>query len=164
MRVRNSFVLLLMFVLVGLTACQKSETTEKQKINIKSETCEIIESSEAICEKPVKSGIYTEYSQWEKAIDGTDIEVILEKKDIYDEDFFEDNALIYLVDCFSGNAQCEYEGYDIEEVDGNTIITVQVSGSTELLLNKLHAYYVFFTINKSEAEKIDEAEMSVFER
>ena len=37
---------------------------------------------------------------------------------------------------------------------------VNVSGSTEHLLNKLHGYHVFFIMNKSEAEKLDKAEIS----
>lgn len=61
MKSKNSIVLLLLFVLSILTACQGSETVEEQDIKIYAETCEIVESSEAFCEKPVKLGIYTEY-------------------------------------------------------------------------------------------------------
>lgn len=164
MKSRNIVVLVFSLALFILTACQGSETVEEQDIKIYDETCEIIESSEAFCEKPVKSGIYTEYSQWEKVIDGTDIEGVLEKEDVYNEAFFEDKALIYIADCSSGNSQCEYEGYEIEEVDGKTILSIQMSYSTDKLLNRLHAYHVFFVLDRSEAEKIDEAELSVFAR
>ena len=154
--------LLMLGVILTMTACQKSEEIEDMEVKKEQTvvpTCEIIESSDATCEKAVKTGIYTEYSRWEKATKDTDVEVVLEKKDAYDENFFEDKALVYLVDCSSGNSQCEYEDYSVEEIDGENILQIEVSYSTELLLNKLHAYHVFFVMDKEEAEKLDEAEL-----
>lgn len=164
MKLKFTYGLCILVVLLMLTACQNNESTETQEIQIISETCEIVESAEAFCDKPVKAGIYSDYSEWKKSINGTDVSAVLEKKDLYDEVFFEDKALIYIVDCSSGNSQCEYEGYKIEEVDGKKILSIQMSYSTDKLLNKLHAYHVFFVLDRSEAEKIDEAELSVFAR
>ena len=162
---KRQFLLILCIIGIFFTmvACQKNEETgrleeyEKQEINV---TCEIVENSEPFCDKAVKAGIYTEYSKWEKAIDNTDVEVVLERADMYDEAFFEDKALIYLVDCSSGGGQYKYEGYETDDA----VLYIQISGSTEFLLNKLHAYHVFFVMDKEEAEKLDKAELSIFSR
>ena len=53
-----------------------------------------------------------------------------------------------------------YEGYEIDD----SVLYVNVSGSTDLLVNKLHSYFVFFTMDKEEAEKLDKAEFNVFFR
>ena len=79
---------------------------------------------------------------------------------MYDDTFFEDKALVYLVDCSSGGARFKYEGHKIEDVDGSKNLTIHLLGSTEHLLNTIHAYHVFFVMDKNEAEKIDEAELS----
>lgn len=137
------------------------ETEQKEEeIQITSATCEILVSSDFMCEEPLGQGIYTVYEQWEKAMEDVDVEVVLERKDMYDETFFEDKALIYLVDCSSGGAQFQYEGCNIETTEDSTKLTIQISGSTEHLLNTIHAYHVFFVIDKKDAEKIDEAELS----
>lgn len=156
-------IIFLICIVFSMTSCQKNELVENTEVKDEQEivaTCEIRESSDPTCEKPVKTGIYTEYSQWEEAIDGTDVEVILEMADMYDEEYFADQALIYLVDCSSGGAQLKYEGYEIKEA----VLYIQVSGSTEFLLNKLHAYHVFFTMDKEDAEKLDKAELSISSR
>lgn len=162
MKIKGILNLLMLCVIFAMTACKKDDEIEiievKEKQAFES-TCEVIESSDAFCDQAVKTGIYTDYDAWEKAVKGTDVEVVLEKKDVYDVKFFENKALVYLVDCSSGNAQCEYEGYAIEEVDGENILQIKVSYSTELLLNKLHAYHVFFVLDKEEAKKLDEAEL-----
>lgn len=167
MKSKVIYCLCMLGILFYITGCQnndKVEDTKQQEVQVISETCEIIESSAAICEKAVESGIYTEYSQWEKAIEGTDVQVVLDRAENFDETFFEDKALIYLVECSSGGAQCKYEGYDIENEEGSIKLYVNVSGSTEHLLNKLHGYHVFFIMNKSEAEKLDRAEISFLMR
>lgn len=146
-----------------MTACQNNEVVENLEVEeelVVSPTCEILVSSDFICEKPVKAGIYTEHAQWEKAVEGTDIEEVLERKDMYGEAFFEEKALIYLVDCSSGGAGFEYEGYKIEDKEGSKKITIQILGSTEHLLNTLHTYHIFFVVDKNDAKKIDEAELS----
>ena len=155
--------LLMLGIIFTMTACQKSEETEV--LEVKEEqvfipTCEIMESSDATCEKAVKNGIYTEYSSWVKAVDGTDVEVVLEMQEKYDEAFFKDKALVYLANSSSGGAQLKYEGYEIDD----SVLYVNVSGSTDLLVNKLHSYFVFFTMDKEEAEKLDKAEFNVFFR
>ena len=164
MKAKYILSLLMLGIILTMTACQKGDVTENFKVDKEQDfipTCEIIESSDATCEKAVKTGIYTDYSSWEKAIKDTDVEVVLDKKDTYDENFFENKALVYLVDCSSGNAQCEYEDYVVEEIDGENILQIKVSYSTELLLNKLHAYHVFFVMDKVMAEKLDEAKLSL---
>ena len=155
--------LLMLGVILTMTACQKSEEIEDMEVKKEQTvvpTCEIIESSDAVCDRPVKTGIYTEYSEWEKADKGTDIEVVLDMKEKYDETFFEDKALVYLAESSSGGAQLKYEGYEIDD----SVLYVNVSGSTDLLVNKLHSYFVFFTMDKEEAEKLDKAEFNVFFR
>ena len=152
-------------ILFTMTACADNKVVESLEVEeeletVISPTCEILVSSDFMCDKPVGTGIYTEYAQWENAIDDTDIEVVLERKDMYDETFFEDKALVYLVDCSSGGARFEYEGHKIEEEDGSIKLTIQMLGSTEHLLNTIHAYHVFFVMDKNDAEKIDEAELS----
>ena len=152
-------------ILFTMTACADNKVVESLEVEeeletVISPTCEILVSSDFMCDKPVGTGIYTEYDQWENAIDDTDIEVVLERKDMYDETFFEDKALVYLVDCSSGGARFEYEGHKIEEEDGSIKLTIQMLGSTEHLLNTIHAYHVFFVMDKNDAEKIDEAELS----
>ncbi len=150
-------------ILFTMTACDNNEVVENlevQEEQVISPTCEILVSSDFMCEKPVGTGIYTEHAQWENAIDDTDIEVVLERKDMYDETFFEDKALVYLVDCSSGGAGFKYEGHKIEDEDGSIKLTIQMLGSTEHLLNTIHAYHVFFVMDKTDAEKIDEAELS----
>ena len=64
------------------------------------------------------------------------------------------------MDCSSGGARFQYTGHKIEDEDGSVKLTVQMLGSTEHLLNTIHAYHVFFVMDKNEAEKIDEAELS----
>ena len=155
--------LLMLSIILTMTACQKSEETENMEVKEEQTfipTCEIIESSEVICDKPVKTGIYTEYSEWEKAVKGTDIEVVLDMKEKYDETFFKDKALVYLAESSSGGAQLKYEGYEIDDF----VLYVNMSSSTDLLVNKLHSYFVFFTMDKGEAEKLDRAEFNVFSR
>ena len=110
--------LLMLGIIFTMTACQKSEETEVLEVKEKQvfiPTCEIIESSDATCEKAVKTGIYTEYSSWVKAVDGTDVEVVLDMKEKYDEAFFKDKALVYLANSSSGGAQLKYEGYEIDD-------------------------------------------------
>ena len=155
--------LLMLSIILTMTACQKGDVTENFIVDKEQDfipTCEIIESSDAVCDRPVKTGIYTEYSEWEKAVKGTDIEVVLDMKEKYDETFFEDKALVYLAESSSGGAQLKYEGYEIDDF----VLYVNVSSSTDLLVNKLHSYFVFFTMNKEEAEKLDRAEFNVFSR
>ena len=87
MKLKFTYGLCILVVLLMLTACQNNESTETQEIQIISETCEIVESAEAFCDKPVKAGIYSDYSEWKKSINGTDVSAVLEKKDLYDEVF-----------------------------------------------------------------------------
>ena len=65
--------------------------------------------------------------------------------------------MICLINVSSGNAQWEYEGYEIDD----EVLYIEVTTDTEKLLNELHAYYVFFAIDKSIAEKIDSAKLLV---
>lgn len=163
MKSRMLYSLWIIGILFTMTACANNEVTENleaKKIQVISPTCEILVSSDFMCEEPVGTGIYTEYVQWEKAIKDTDVEVVLERKDMYDETFFQDKALVYLVDCSSGGAGFEYEECKIEDEKGSTKLTIQMIGSTEHLLNTIHAYHVFFVMDKKDAEKIDEAELS----
>ena len=163
MKSRMLYSLWIIGILFTMTACANNEVTENleaEKIQVISPTCEILVSSDFMCEEPVGTGIYTEYVQWEKAIKDTDVEVVLERKDMYDETFFQDKALVYLVDCSSGGAGFEYEECKIEDEKGSTKLTIQMIGSTEHLLNTIHAYHVFFVMDKKDAEKIDEAELS----
>ena len=157
--------LVILGLLFTMTACANNEIEESFEVKeeletVISPTCEILVSSDFMCDKPVGTGIYTNHVQWEKAIEGTDVEVVLERKDMYDDTFFEDKALVYLVDCSSGGARFKYEGHKIEDVDGSKNLTIHLLGSTEHLLNTIHAYHVFFVMDKNEAEKIDEAELS----
>ena len=163
MKAKYILSLLMLAIILTMTACQKGDVTENFKVDKEQDfipTCEIIESSDATCEKAVKTGIYTEYSSWVKAVDGTDVEVVLEMQEKYDEAFFKDKALVYLANSSSGGAQLKYEGYEIDD----SVLYVNVSGSTDLLVNKLHSYFVFFTMDKEEAEKLDKAEFNVFFR
>lgn len=162
-----SLCMIVMFgCMIGCRGNEVVETTEvkaEQKVEdeqVISPTCDILVSSDFMCDKPVGTGIYTNHVQWEKAIEGTDVEVVLERKDMYDETFFEDKALVYLVDCSSGGAQFKYEGHKIEDEDGSKKLTIQLLGSTEHLLNTIHAYHVFFVMDKSDAEKLEEANIS----
>ena len=152
-------------MLFTMTACANNKIVESLEVKeeletVISPTCDILVSTDFMCDKPVGMGIYTEHTQWKKAIDGTDIEVVLERKDMYDETFFEDKALVYLVDCSSGGAQFKYEGHKLEDEDGSKKLTIQLLGSTEHLLNTIHAYHIFFVLDKSDAEKLEEANIS----
>ena len=150
-------------MLFALTACQ-NENADDTGVHITNPTCEIIEDSEPFCEAPMKTGIYISKSDWDRAVRKTDVATVLDKKDVYDEKFFEENALVYIADTSSGNSQCEYEGFEMEEVDGKTVLTIKLSYSTDMLLNKLHAYHVFFTMDKSGADEIDEVKLEHSER
>ena len=155
MNVRMILVLCMMLILIILTGCQKTGTLPGE--GKRAERCEIIENRDVVCEKPFATGIYTDYEQWKNAVEDTDDDVILERKDLYDKTFFEKNVLICLVNVSSGNAQWEYEGFEID--DG--VLHIEVSTDTDKLLNELHAYYVFFVTEKSEAENVEHAELLV---
>ena len=153
MKVRMILVLCMMLILIVLTGCQKTGTLPGE--GKRAERCEIIENRDVVCEKPFATGIYTDYEQWKNAVEDTDDDVILKRKDLYDEDFFEESVLICLINVSSGNAQWEYEGYEIDD----DVLYIDVSTDTDKLLNELHAYYVFFVTDKSEAGKINSAEL-----
>ena len=155
MKVRMILVLCMMLILIVLTGCQKTGTLPGE--GKRAERCEIIENRDVVCKKPFVAGIYTDYEQWKNAVAKTDNDVILKRKDLYDDDFFEKSVLICLINVLSGNAQWEYEGYEIDD----DVLYIEVSTDTEKLLNELHAYYVFFAIDKSIAEKIDSAKLLV---
>ena len=92
--------LVILGLLFTMTACANNEIEESFEVKeeletVISPTCDILVSSDFMCDKPVGTGIYTEQEQWEKAIEGTDVEVVLERKDMYDDTFFEDNALLF---------------------------------------------------------------------
>ena len=171
---KKKLVLCLGMVLIGMTllGCRENVSTtedaeDKNGDIIKDaeyENCEIIEDSDPICERPIAKGIYTGKTQWDAAVKSTDVEVFAEKKDEYDEEFFSQNILFYIADTSSGNSQCKYEGFVIEEVDGQQILTIKVSYSTELLLNKLHGYNFFFSLDKGRGERISDVKLELFER
>ena len=141
-----------------------NEKTDDTGVYITNPTCKIIEDSEPFCEAPMKTGIYLSQSDWDGAVSKTDVVAVLDKKDVYDETFFEENALVYMADTSSGNSQCKYEGFILEEVEGKTVLTIKISYSTDMLLNKLHTYHVFFTMDKSGADEIDEVKVEFSER
>ena len=171
---KKKIVLCLGMVLIGMTllGChEKLSITEEsgdeyREIieNTRYENCEIIEDSDPICERPISKGIYTSKTQWDAAVKSTDVDAVTEKKDEYDEEFFSQNVLFYIADTSSGNSQCKYEGFVIEEVDGQQILTIKVSYSTELLLNKLHGYNFFFSLDKGRGERISDVKLELFER
>lgn len=157
------FCICCMMCLISFTGC-RNDNENISSLDIESVNCEIIEDIDVFCEKPVKAGIYTDYSMWQDALNNTDVEMFSDVQSKYDEAFFEDKALIYIVDCSSGNSQCKYEGYEIKEVSGKQVLTINASYSTELLLNKLHAYHFFFTMDKDIAKNIDDVELDMVER
>lgn len=140
------------------------KNTEENKDSSAYPICEIVESEDPICEKPMKKGIYTSKYEWDKAVKETDVAVVIDRRDTYDEAFFAEKDLVYIADCSSGNSQCEYEGFEIEEVDGNMILTVKISYSTDKLLNKLHGYHVFLCLDKGMADKVDDIKLEVSAR
>lgn len=171
---KKKFILCLGMVLIGMTllGCHEnvSKTEDGQDENgeiIKEaeyENCEIIEDSDPICDRPISKGIYTSKTQWDAAVKSTDVDAVTEKKDEYNEEFFSQNVLFYIADTSSGNSQCKYEGFVIEEVDGQQILTIKVSYSTDFLLNKLHGYNFFFSLDKGRGERISDVKLELFER
>ena len=153
MKLRIILVFCMILILSVLTGCQKTWTLQSE--GIAAGNCEIVENRNVICEKPFMVGVYRDYEQWKNAVEDTDDDVILKRKDLYDEDFFEESVLICLINVSSGNAQWEYEGYEIDD----DVLYIDVSTDTDKLLNELHAYYVFFVTDKSEAGKINSAEL-----
>lgn len=155
MKLRIIVVFCMILILSVLTGCQKIGTLQSEEIA--AGNCEIVENRNVVCKKPFDAGIYTDYEQWKNAVAKTDDDVILKREDLYNEDFFEKSVLICLINVSSGNAQWEYEGYEIDD----EVLYIEVTTDTEKLLNELHAYYVFFAIDKSIAEKIDSAKLLV---
>lgn len=85
-----------MMRLISFTGC-RNDNENISSLDIESVNCEIIEDIDVFCEKPVKAGIYKDYS-------------------------------------------------------------------TELLLNKLHAYHFFLSLDKDAAKNIDDVELDMVER
>lgn len=153
--------IIICFIILFGCGNEKADDTE---VHITNPTCEIIESAEAFCDVPMKMGVYKSKTEWDKAVEDTDVEIVIDKKNVYNEAFYEENALVYMADTSSGNSQCEYEGFELAEVDGKMILTIKISYSTDMLLNKLHAYHIFFTMNESDADKIDDVKLELSER
>lgn len=100
MKLRIILVFCMILILSVLTGCQKTGTLQSEEIA--AGNCEIVENRNVVCKKPFDAGIYTDYEQWKNAVAKTDDDVILKRKDLYDEDFFEKSVLICLINVSSG--------------------------------------------------------------
>ena len=117
---------------------------------------EIIESSNPICKNPLENTLFIDREQWVEAVDNTDIEIVKEKKDEFDEEFFEKYSMCYVTNVASGNLEYKFQGVSLEETNGQKVLTVYASYSSEKMLNTQHSYSFFVTLDKEEVEKIDE--------
>lgn len=160
----KKIIVTFIFVIFSALCLFGCKSAEDNGENSEYPICEIVESTDPICEKPMKKGIYTSKYEWDKAVKETDVAVVIDRIDMYDEAFFAEKDLVYIADCSSGNSQYEYEEFEIEEVDGKMVLTVKISYSTDKLLNKLHGYHVLLCVDKGVADKVDDIELEVSAR
>lgn len=155
-----AYIICFSVCLITLAGCGNVEGSDKT--DTPDYECEIIESPDFVCEKPMKKGIYTDAKQWKNAVNDTDVTVVLEKENAYDEAFFNDYVLCYIADVFSGFAQYEYEGYVLEEIEGKRVMTISVSYSAYEVINSQHSYHFFLSLDREAVGTIDEIVVEKF--
>lgn len=151
--IRSICVVLCGLFLIG---CKSVEKTEKYTDPF---VGKIIESSDVVCEKPMEQGIYFEKKQWDEAVQNTDVETVRDMQMVYDENFFEQYSLCYVVEIASGNSKYELVDYTVVEENGEMILKISYTYSEKAILNKQYSYDFFLPIDKEVAGSISKIQL-----
>ena len=125
--------------------------------------CEIIASSNVMCEKPVKSGKYPNTEDWHKAVKASDIQDLKDALNRYNEVYFENNDLFFYTKVSSAGVEYKFVDYGIEEVDGKKVLNIYVEASYEYAMNHLGAYYFLVRVAEDLAEGVEDIDVIVRE-
>lgn len=126
-------------------------------------SCEIIEDAnmlhyldgQLITTQP-QSFYVNEHSIWQNSCDNTAYEVYKDKKDDYDEDFFDEHILVCGVDTSNAGLEYEFEGAMVSTETIGKVLTIYISYSEDNKQNnKLANYYTFLELDKDEINEID---------
>lgn len=135
-------------------------------------SCKIIEDSnmlhslngQTVTDQP-QSFYVNKYSAWKNSCDNTAYEIVKDKKDDYDEEFFEKHILVCGIDTTNAGLEYEFEGAMVSTEPTGKVLTIYISFSEDNKQNnKLANYYAFLELDKEEISEIDTIRVEPFLR
>ena len=152
----NTFVLFYAIDDTGWTyasgiECFKGNIEDTEPVKV-----DIMESTDFTTEKPIENGIYTTAQDFQKVVEESDIQYMMDVVGQYDQTFFKENDLYYYAKASSRNVKYNVSKYELDTIDGKEVLSVYVDCDYSMAMNTLSSYYFLVSIEKGYSEGIDE--------
>ncbi len=130
---------------------------------VEDETMVHIKDGQSYTTKPT-SFYVTEHSNWESTCANTYYQVIIDRKDEYDKDFFEKKILVCAVDTAYAGQKYQFEGVMYAPENGSMVLTVYMSYDDSNAKRTLANYYNFLEVEADGIGQIDKIKVETFIR
>ena len=130
---------------------------------VEDETMVYIKDGQKYTNKPT-SFCVREYGIWKSTCANTLYQVVIDRKDKYDEEFFEKKIMVCAVDTAYAGQNYQFEGAMYAPEDGSMVLTVYMSYDDSNAKKTLANYFNFLEVDAEGVGQIDKVRVETFIR
>lgn len=126
--------------------------------------CEVVENEAQIYSSEeaataMNSRVFRSRSEYESAAEISQNSAALERTERFDDSFFKLNMVCCTTKYSSGGAQYKIDGVSMENINGENVVNIYASYSTQTMCNCGADYTFFVKLSKAEAENAERVQL-----